>query len=827
MGILRSVLYWWKSTRGLPGTDAAERGLPTKARSRQVAGAAVAHETSGSLADTGSAIGSTNRDAAAWIARTRELERSSRIREARVALQAASAAPGLGELPDRDTAYFSLRSGRLVEAIAALRRCVGADSNARDVRMDLARALASTGDVAGALDQWRMLVERPDATATEAFGHAELLLRTGRVEDARAAVQAGIAAHPSSAALHALCGAILHVLGHGEASLRSYEIAAGIAAAEGDPSEIFVEYAIALCGANRLREGAELLASRLPEVPSVRGHQQLATAALTLGDFEIGWPQLEYRWLEGPVAAVRPTHALPPWRGQDLRSRTLLVRAEQGIGDAIQFSRYLPLLKARGARTLFLPLAGMEAYSSRFAGIDRCVDVDVDLRGVDYYVDLMTIPGIVGTTASDVPPIAPLRPASDDVRARWAARMRDLPHPRVGLVWAGRPEHARDRERSIPLARFAPLLELPGVQWVSLQKGAAASQAADFASSARFVNLADELATLDDAAEAVGHLDLVICVDTAIAHLAGSLGKPVWMLVPQPADSRWLEAGRRTAWYPSMTLFRQDRPGDWDGPLDRLRNGVESLARTGVLPDVVSERTTAVSPPSSWSPLPRTLLAEVIDTRHGLMQFLPDAGDEARALRCCGEWRSRELQVASGLARRGDWWIDAGASWGTHAIPLARALGPEGELLAWEDRHARRRMLRNNVRYHRLDQVTILTTSSGMSIDDLGLERLDGLKVSAPLSASSLINGALQTLRRCRPSLVIAADEEDMLRNSASALRDQGYRIYRLESRLFTTPNFFRSSADVFDGRMAVTLVAVPEEKPGIVPPPDSVEWRN
>jgi tetratricopeptide (TPR) repeat protein len=837
MGIFRTIRHWWTTARRTSG-PASSADVST-GFSRRSGASDVSSRTNrlpvGGPRSRDELDGPPDRDAAGWIDRARLLERAGRRRETRRALLAAGEAPGADRLPDRDIAYAALRSGRLDAGLATLRRCIERSPDAPDLRLELAWTLEAVGDTSGAEDAWRTLSDRQDAPAEHIAGYAGSLVRVGRLDDADSALRTGLARHPASAALHSLRGAVLHASGRGAESLQSYEAATRIASNEGDPTEIFVEYAIALCAANRVREGAELLVARLPDAPSIRGHQQLATAALTLGEFDIGWPQLEHRWLEGAVAATRPSHALPPWRGQDLRGRTLLVRAEQGIGDTIQFSRYLTVLKSRGARILYLPLAGMVRYSARFPGQDRCVPMEVDVRGIDYYIDLMSIPGIVGTTLASIPPVVPPGPAPDVVRSRWARRLGALPRPRVGLVWAGRPEHPRDRERSIPFARFASLLEIPGIQWLSLQKGEAARQSAGDGRSPAFIDLAEELATLDDAAEAITHLDVLVCVDTALGHLAGSLGTPVWMMVPRPADCRWLEEGDRTAWYPSMRLFRQERPGDWDRPLDELRSALERLAGGGMPagsptgPDPLSSRE------ASSPRLPSTPLAQVIDTRCGLMQMLPDRSDEALSLWHDGEWRSRELALVLALARPGDFWLELGASFGSHAIPLARAIGGDGELLAWDDHRGRRRVLANNVRTHGLGNVTILPAPPwslgeeererpGMpSIDDLGLDRLDGLKASVPIDGMALLEGARRTLRACRPSLVLAVDAGNDVRELARHLHAEDYRTFRLDVPLHSPANFFRRSADVFDGRAASSFVAIPDERRGFDLPGDCV----
>lgn len=837
MGILGRL---FPSRRGAPRDPGSRTAAPDPASS----GARIATEpferllADGRLPEAWSAAlalgAGRTADAATWVARTRVLDRWGRRREAMRALSAATAASGHDALALEDRAYVELRSGRLHDAIASLRVGVAADPEGAGARADLARALQALGDTAAALVEWRALVGRPRASAEHVVEAVGVAFRAGRLDEALAMLDAGSAAHPSSAAISAARGAVLYAIGRSDEAIASYESARPLAERHGDPGDLFVDHAIALCALGRTREGAELLSARLPEAPVVRGHQQLATAALALGEFAIGWPQLEHRWLEGPVAAVRPSHALPPWKGQALQGKTLLVRAEQGIGDTIQFSRYLPMLRERGARTLFVPLEGTEAFASRFAGVYRCVGRDVDVRGIDAYVDLMSIPGIVGTTLETIPAVAAPAPAPESVRARWAARMEGLAGRRIGLVWAGRPEHPRDRERSIPFERLAPLFAVAGLQWVSLQKGASARQAAAECRPAAFVDLDPELATLDDTAEAITHLDLVVSVDTSVAHLAATLGKPVWMLVPKPADCRWLEDRDDSPWYPGMRLFRQPSPGDWADPIARLARGLDGLFEPrGAAPAAASATRTNVA---ARAPLaPSGPLAVVTDSRCGLLQYVPDGSDEALSLERYGEWRQDELALALALAPRGGFCVEVGASFGLHAIPLARKLGPEGDLLVWEDRPVHRRVFSNNLRYHALDAVTVMARSLGRggegafragreSLDDLALERLDGIKVDVPADASAILDGASETLWRCRPWLIAACGTDEALRSLARRVREFGYRVHRFEAPCFRPGNFCRCDVDVFGGRRAVSLVGLPEESDAREPLPGCVE---
>jgi hypothetical protein len=251
------------------------------------------------------------------------------------------------------------------------------------------------------------------------------------------------------------------------------------------------------------------------------------------------------------------------------------------LGDAIQFVRYAPLVKERGARVLFECHPKLRTFLSGVAGVDRLV-ADAGEERFDYQVSLVSLPGIFGTTPATIPaPAAYL--AADPARvAHWREKLRPLAGFKVGLNWQGNANFGGDYYRSAPLAKFAPLAEVPGVTLCSLQWGPGAKQLADVAGRFPVVDLGTPLDTESDAfvntAAVIRNLDLVITTDTAVAHLAGALGVPVWVALQLSADWRYLEDRSDCAWYPSMRLFRQTRLGAWDDVFRAMVGPLQSLA---------------------------------------------------------------------------------------------------------------------------------------------------------------------------------------------------------------------------------------------------------
>jgi tetratricopeptide (TPR) repeat protein len=299
-------------------------------------------------------------------------------------------------------------------------------------------------------------------------------------------------------------------------------------------------------------------------------HLAEAFLLLVIGrDFASGLAKLEWRWrLPGKTPRGFPQ---PLWQGENLAGKTILLHAEQGFGDSLMLLRYAPLVAARGGRVVIEVPRALERLASRLAGAAVSVIAEgAPLPAFDLHCPLMSLPLAFGTTIETIPAAIPYLAAAPEAVARWRHRLGSAPGMKVGLVWAGNPAHKNDRTRSLKLSRFAPLFDLPGVRWLSLQVGDRASDLAKL-NAGQMIDLAADLKDFAETAAAVAALDLVITVDTAVAHLAGALGKPVWILLPFDPDWRWLLDRGDSPWYPTARLVRQRTPGDWDGVIAQVQ----------------------------------------------------------------------------------------------------------------------------------------------------------------------------------------------------------------------------------------------------------------
>lgn len=456
-------------------------------------------------------------------------------------------ARALRRQPDNPVFLNNLASVLLAQrepqaACALLERAVRAKPDYADALNNLGNAQMQLGRAEGALAAYDdALTLRPDDPQTlNNLGSA--LKALGRLADAEASFAHAIARAPNYATAHANHGLVLHAMGHYDAAAAAYERALAI-----EPDH-------ATARANR------------------------AVLLLLRGDFESGWREYAWRWRVDGFTTPRRAFDQPQWDGAPLDGRTIFLHAEQGIGSAIQFVRYVDKVAAAGGRIVLEcqpPLGRL--FTQSFAGgpVEAVVVKGEAPSAFDVHLPLMSLPERCRTTLATIPARVPYLVADANACARWQRRLAIAPRPRVGLVWAGNPRHANDRNRSAPADVFAPLIGLGGTLY-SLQVGAEQGVAA-FAAGA-VTDLAPELTDFAETAAALTALDLVISVDTAVAHLAGALGVAVWLLLPFAPEWRWLLDREDSPWYPTMRLFRQRAAGDWADLIDRVRWALAGLA---------------------------------------------------------------------------------------------------------------------------------------------------------------------------------------------------------------------------------------------------------
>jgi tetratricopeptide (TPR) repeat protein len=302
---------------------------------------------------------------------------------------------------------------------------------------------------------------------------------------------------------------------------------------------------------------------------------------LRLGQFAQGWREFEWRWQQASWAPQRRNFIERLWLGREpLAGRTILLHAEQGFGDTLQFVRYAKLVAGLGPIVLLEVQSSLKPLLSNVAGVAQTLARGDPLPPFDLHCPLMSLPLAFGTSLGSIPAEAPYLHAPADRLARWRDRLGEKRSLRVGIAWAGSALHKNNHQRSIALDRFAALLAAPEIEFVSVQKDIAPADAAILSGHANVIHIGGELHDFADTAAVISYLDLVVSADTSVVHLAGALGRPVWVLVPFSPDFRWLLGREDSPWYPTARLFRQPRLGDWESVIARVQDDLKRLAAT-------------------------------------------------------------------------------------------------------------------------------------------------------------------------------------------------------------------------------------------------------
>ena len=450
----------------------------------------------------------------------------------------------LDRCPDIPSAHNNLgavlaKLQRLAEAVACYRRALDLEVRYPDAHNNLGAALAKQGRLDDAVACYRRAIElAPDyPDAHNNLGAA--LVKQGRLDDAVACHRRAIELKPDYPDAYSNLGGALATQGRLDDAVACY------------------------------RRALELG----PQIPGP--HLNLALILLARGEFAAGWAEYEWRWKTLDLTNGPRPFAQPQWHGEPAAGRTLLIHAEQGFGDTIQFCRYAPLAAERGLRVVVEVQKPLVRLLGCLPGVDRVFGHGEDLPPFDLHCPMLSLPLAMGTTLATIPAAACYLQADPLQVAVWRTRLAAISDQgsRIGLVWAGSSAMGADWQRSLPPDRLAPLFDVPGVHFFSLQK--------DGPAAPTHLPLSEFMAEMDDFADTaalIANLDLVIAVDTSVAHLAAALGKPVWLLDRFAPCWRWLLGRRDSPWYPTLRLYRQPEPGDWDSVVAEIVGDLRSFA---------------------------------------------------------------------------------------------------------------------------------------------------------------------------------------------------------------------------------------------------------
>jgi tetratricopeptide (TPR) repeat protein len=463
------------------------------------------------------------------------------------------------------------RAGQYEAAAEWIRKAISANGKVATYYSNLGNAVQAQGRFDEAVAQYKRALAVNPNYAVACYNLGCALQAQRRWDEAATYYERAIALHPERVEAHINLDIVLREMGRLDEAVACCERALVLRPEDAEACHR-LGFALQARGSfdGALAQYKRAIALR-PEYDEAAWNQALVE--LLLGDFAAGWAHYERRW-----SAVGTPRSLrqPQWRGETLGGARVLLHAEQGLGDTVQFLRYVPMVQAAGGSVVLEVKAPLRRIAEQMPGVE-VVTAGAALPEFVWQCPLMSLPLAFGTTLDTIPAGTPYLTVPEAAVDKAAA----LPWPtdglRVGLVWAGNPEHRNDRYRSIALSLLEPLLALEGVHFFSLQMGAEAEQLA--MAEGAVVDLRYEIGDMADTAALMEHLDVVIAVDTAVVHLAGALGRPVWLLLPFAPDWRWMLEREDSPWYPTMRLFRQTERSGWEPVLERVRAAlVEELA---------------------------------------------------------------------------------------------------------------------------------------------------------------------------------------------------------------------------------------------------------
>jgi tetratricopeptide (TPR) repeat protein len=483
--------------------------------------------------------------------------------------------------PNNAEAHHSLgitlmEQGRLDEALVSYQHALRLNPNFADVYNNVGNVLVDQKKLDQAIHNYRSALRINPGRAQVHFNLGIALERQGDLDAAILSYRQALRLNPNYVEVEVNLGNTLAAQGKPEEAIRCYE---QILKVKPKDAEAFTNIGNVHRDLGRFAEALACFERAvLCDATRAGPHHNRALLWLLMGQWSVGWPEYEWRWQTTDFR--RHDFRQPRWDGSPLGGRTLVVVAEQGLGDTIQFIRYIPLLQPFGGRVIFQCQAPLQRLLVGCAGLADVTIQGAPLPPFDFYIPLLSLPGVLGTNPTNVPAVVPYFNADPQLEEHWRRELEPLKGFKIGIAWQGSLEYRYDRQRSISLVHFARLAARRDIHLISLQKGPGSEQLTSYLTGlappekSKWLDLATKLDEVSgafmDTAAVMKSLDLVISSDTAIAHLAGALAVPVWVALPLIPDWRWLLEREDSPWYPTMRLFRQTRSGNWNDVFDRI-----------------------------------------------------------------------------------------------------------------------------------------------------------------------------------------------------------------------------------------------------------------
>lgn len=479
-------------------------------------------------------------------------------------------------------------AGRLSAAEGLCRRILEVAPTDPGALHSLAIVLHDKGDPSGAITALERAIASKGDVPLYHTNLGEMYRRVGRYDEAVLAGERALALDPDSPLVLNNLGVARYDCGEYDKAAACYRRALAIAPRSPEAHNNFGNAVLAQGDATTALAFYRRAVALNPDY--VDAHNNLAMTLLLTGDFESGWRELEWRHRRAGRPQTRISQ--PEWQGESFAGKTLLVQGEEGHGDAIHFLRYLPAVVARGGKVVLAVHRPLVRLARDLFSQVEVVALEEQPPHVDLHCSLMSLPLVFGTTLASVPAQVPYLSVAAEVAERWRRRLAGGSTLNVGLVWSGSVKYGQNRHRAMPAERLAPLLDIEGVRWFSLQVGEPKVELSRLPRG-KITELSGELSDFTETAGALLALDLVISTDTAVPHLAGALARPAWVMLAFMPDWRWLLDRDTSPWYPTMRLFRQPRRGEWGRVVERVGAELRAVIngeRRRLLPTALGDR---------------------------------------------------------------------------------------------------------------------------------------------------------------------------------------------------------------------------------------------
>ncbi|MBD2181524.1 FkbM family methyltransferase [Aerosakkonema funiforme] len=749
--------------------------------------------------------------------------------------------------PDDANAHYNLgvalgKQGKLEEAIASYQKAIVLNPKDAEAYNNLGNALQEQGNLEEAIASYQKAINlNPNyAEAYNNLGYA--FQEQEKLEEAISYYQKALTLNPNNAEVHNNLGNAFEEQGKLEDAIAYYQQALALNPnypnAYNNLGKVFIIQ-------GKIAEAQILLRQALTLKPNFpEAHENLGVTLLYTGDFKNGFAETEWRWQIKEFIRLHLPQSLL-WDGSDLQGRKILLVCEQGFGDGIQFIRYAPLVAQRGGRVIVMCYESQRRLFNTVAGIEQLVTMGTQVE-FDVHAPFMSLPHILGTTLETIPAqipyLLPPQPYPFTLEVPPGMLLK------VGIVWAGNAANKNDRYRSCSLSNFLSILNIPQIAFYSLQKGAKTAELSELGIGEKVQDLSEKFHDFADTAAAVAQLDLVISVDTSVAHLAGALGKPLWLVLAKVPDWRWMLDREDTPWYPTMRLFRQLRSGDWAEVFERvavaLENAIAKSQSSAITDKLTQDKLTQTISYEEKTLLPVDGFNRLKKCRHGV--FLYNINDTyiGRSLDLYGEYCEGEIVLFKQFVQPGNLVLDIGANIGVHTVFFAEAVGAQGTVMAFEPQRIIFQNLCANLALNSITNTYCYNVALGdaigsvkvpvldynrannfggielgshiegelvqvITVDSLNLPYCRLIKLDVEGMELQVLQGAVNTINRLKPILYVENDRLEKALSLLSYLHSLGYKMYWHITPLYNPNNYFQNAENIFGDIVSMNILCL------------------